>query len=84
MAPKVLVETGKPQLEQTLVPFANLGWNCPTRGDDVAPSKKGENEAEARNLPCGIVSKREIEESVGVVQLKEVPYVEEGQQETQS
>ena len=84
MAPKVLVETGKPQLEQTLVPFANLGWNCPTRGDDVATSKKGENEAEARNLPCGIVSKREIKEGVRVVQLKEVPDVEEGQQETQS
>ena len=60
MAPKVLVKPRKSQLEQTLVPFANLGWDGPARCDDIAPSKEGEDEAEARNLPCGILPKREI------------------------
>ena len=84
MAPKVLVETRKPQLEQALVPFTNLGWNGPARRDDIAASKEGEDEAETRNLPRGILSKREIKESVRVVQLEEVPEVKEWQQKAQS
>ena len=84
VAPKVLVEAGKPQLQQALVPFANLRWNGPTCGDDIAASKEGEDKAEARDLPRGILSKWEIKQSVRVVQLEEVPDVEEGQQETQS
>ena len=83
VAPEILVEPCEPQLEQTLVPFADLGWNCPTRRDDIAHSEKGKDETETRNLPRGIGPKREVKESIGVVQLEEITHVEEWQQKTQ-
>lgn len=58
MAPKVLVEPRKPQLEQALASFTNLGWNGPARREDIANSKEGEHEAETRNLPRSVLSKR--------------------------
>ena len=56
MAPEVLVEPGEPELEQSHLALADLGRDDGRRGQQVAEAENEEDQADARNVPGGVIS----------------------------
>ena len=61
MTPKVLVQSGEPELQETHLALSDLGRNDGRRRQEVAGAQRQEDESDARHVPSRVIPIARVE-----------------------